>query len=331
MSQIITNGQGGFFSNLGMGKGAAVVDAGTDLDLFLSLAGADYTVTPVQAMHPITGDPVPGQFFLDRQPGNVVVAPKTVTANYGVITPSDMAESVRDLVDQGWLTPSDFMLQKKEGIVGMREVLAFRLDAQRKIGDEEDWSFFLLLGNVHGRGKVTGCIVSNRPRCENQIVGILSSFNWSVSHRVPKADQTVVRARVNDAAQSWQVLNNKIDAMARKLGLFVDFPMDWNLALEATNDVLGIPQNADEKEISGQKRNNRDAILAEFNNPTRGTFGKSAFDLYMAATAFLTHGDSTGRIKSKMPPEGRASGRLSGGLARLEAGMVDTLSAMVAA
>lgn len=337
MGQIISNGKDGFFGNLSLFQtedgyrsgGVATVEAGADLDLFLSLSGGDYSVDRVPAPHPTkAGESVPGQFFLVRGSDQTVVSPKTVTKSCGIITPRDLADSVRDLVDHGWLQASDLMLQKREGIVGQTEVLAFRVSDEHRptIGDEGDWGWYVLLKNPHGRGKVTGSIAAFRPSCTNQIAGIMRSFDWSVSHRIAKGDEDGTKRKVITAVERWETLRKNIAAMARNLGLLLDVPMGEDEALASVNRVLKIDPTAEDEAISGNKRNKRDAILSEFHNERRATFGRTAFDLYMATTAFTTHGSDL--VKSTMDPATRATSILDGGLGTLEAAMAEDLLAL---
>lgn len=337
IGQIISNGERGFFSALSLfqtengyrGGKVATVDAGGDLDLFLELAGADYGISRVPAPHPTKlGEDVPGQCFLVRDVDQTVVSPKTVTTSCGIVTPTDLGESVRGLVDEGWLMPSDFMLQKREGIVGQTEILAFRVhdDFRPEIGDEKDWGWYLILKNPHGRGVVQGQIAALRPSCTNQIAGILRAWDWKVSHRIPKGDEDKTKRLVISAVEAWDDLKRRLAAMARNLGLLMDVPMSRDAALSAVESVLGIDPNAEEEDISGNKRNKRDAIMAEFSNPNRATFGRNAFDLYMATTAFTTHGSDV--VKSAMDAPTRATSILSGGLGSLEANMAEHLLAL---
>ena len=337
-TQVISNGERGFFSSLSMyaGEGdgsyrsgkATIIDAGTDLDMFLEMSGADYRVDRVQATHPVTGEIVPSQFFLNRVPGNVVVAPKTVTESYGAISPTDLANSVRGLVDEGFLMASDFMLHAKEGITGMAETLAFRIrdDIRPTIGDESDWGWYLLLTNTHGRGKVRGRICAHRPVCTNQLTGVMRGFDWAISHGVTRNDQERTKRRLIEAAQNWESLGTRLEAVAERLNLFVVTPVSHAEAAVIVNDVIGIDQRAQESDISGNKRNRRDAILLEFSNETRGTFGRTAFDLYNATTAFTSHGNDL--VKSTMDAASRANSILDGGLGTLETDMVDRLLAV---
>ena len=320
--QMITNGKNGFFSNV---RGGTVIEA-DNLESFMDISGANYGISRVPAPHPTkSGEFVPNQFFLSRNSDGVVVSPKTVTESCGVVTPLDLAESVRGLCDAGWIMPSDFFLQTKEGILGQTEILVFRVNEEftPEIRDESDWNWYLLLTNPHGRGKVRGRIVSFRPWCSNQIASIMKDFDWSVSHRIPKGQDSVTRDKVISAIDQWETLQKRIAEMSKRLNLLMDIPLGEKGALDILNKTLKIPVNTPDDKVGGNRRNRREAIMAEFKNESRGTFGSSAYDLYMATTAFASHGSSL--VKSKINPITRASSILSGGMEKLETEMANNL------
>lgn len=321
-NQIITCRPDGFFANV---KKATRIsdDAQGNLDLFLELAGADYTVSAHQISNPVTGELVPSQYVVIRDADNVVLTPKTVTESYGLVSPSTLADSVRGLVQEGWAECSDFMFLTRENIEGNGEVMSLKLNTGRNAAGEDDLAWFVILTNFHGRGKVKARIVCFRPFCANQMGAIMAEFDWAVSHRVPKGKRGVTADRVSDAASQWSNLNQHLDRIAERLDLIRSLPLMSGGARVLVNDLLSIPQNATEDDISGQKRNQRDAILEEFYNPSRGTFGQNGWDLLNAVTAVNTHGHDL--IGSKVGPSRRSAAILSGTAGKREAKMVSLL------
>lgn len=319
---IITNANTKPFFAISHARDAFAEEAGSDLDLFLGLAGAEYNVTAEQAINPISGLPVPNQFFLIRDSDQEVVAPKTVTESYGIITPTDLANSVRGLVESGWATASDFMMLKKEGIVGMGEILAFRLDTARNIAGEDDWNWYILLQNMHGRGKVRARIACYRPTGKNQMGGLMADFNWSVSHRVARGQRSVTANRVDAAAKQWDELNKRIDMIANRLDDFARTPLSNPISV--ANAILDIDDGDDDDDIPTKRLNMRSAIMDEYYNPGRGTHGRTAYDMLMAVTAVNSHGSP--HINSKKSVSARQAGIVDGPEHRREIKAVQVLS-----
>ena len=321
-NQIITCRSDGFFANIRKATHISE-EAMADLDLFLELAGADYSVSAHQIVNPVTGQPIPRQYAVLRDTDNVVLTPSTVTESYGLITPKVLADSVRHLVNEGFCSPSDFMFLTKSDIAGNGEVLVLKMNTGLSAAGEDDLQWFLVLTNFHGRGKVKARIVCFRPSCENQMGSIMAEFDWAVSHRVPRGERGETAKRVISSASQWQNLNNRLSVIAERLDLIktvqVADPLDF------INPLLSIDPRAKDEQISGQKRNMRDAIVGEFANASRGTFGRNGWDLLNAVTAVNTHGHEN--IASKVGPSRRSAAILSGTAGSREAAMVKMLVA----
>jgi hypothetical protein len=322
-NQIITCRPDGFFANIRKATRLDNADAMEDLDLFLHLAGADYGVTAHQIINPVTGEPIPRQFAVLRGTDNVVLNPSTVTESYGLITPTVLADSVRHLVNEGHCFPSDFMFLTKSDIAGNGEVLVLKMNTGLNAAGEDDLQWFLVLTNFHGRGKVKARIVCFRPSCENQMGSIMSEFDWAVSHRVPRGERGETAKRVISKAAQWENLNHRLETIGKRLDAIksVDVPDP----LVFVNPLLGIKPDAKDEDISGQKRNMRDAIVSEFHNHSRGAFGRNGWDLLNGLTAVNTHGHET--IASKVGPSRRSAGILSGSAGKREAELVKMLVA----
>jgi len=317
---LITCQDKGFFANV---RKATHVDsdARTDRSLFLALSGADYGLGLHQASNPVTGNPVPSQFFVIRDSDSTVVAAKTVTESYGVVTPTDLVASVAGLVDAGFLEMSDFMLLTKEGIAGNGEIVTLKMVTdQTAAGENLHW--FLVLTNFHGAGKVKARIVCNRPWCLNQMGAIMAEFDWAVSHRVPRGKTERAAERIIDAGSQWDNLTQKLQKVSSNFDalqtLSVPDPDKYIFP------VLGIDPK---KDLKGAKKNLRTAIMDEFNNPSRGTFGRTGWDLINAVTAVNTHGHES--IASKADNLSRAGGILVGSAGTREEKMMRILLAEV--
>ncbi len=328
-NQIITCRDDGFFANIRKATRIHEPDAQTDLDTFLHLAGADYTVSAHQIVNPVTGNLVPSQYVVLRDSDNVVITPKTVTESYGLVTPTNLADSVRGLVDEGWVSPSDFMFLTRENIEGNGEVLVLKFNTGLSAAGEDDLQWYLILTNFHGRGKVKARIVCFRPFCSNQMGAIMAEFDWAVSHRVPRGKREETAGRIISAAQQWTNLQAKQQQIAERLDLIKSLPLSHAQATGFVNSLLGIEQTATDDDVSGQKRNLRTAIMGEFTNANRGTFGRNGWDLYNAVTSVNTHGHE--EIGSKVGPSRRSAAILNGTAGTREAKMMNMLLKAAAA
>lgn len=321
-NQIITCRGDGFFANIRRATRISE-DAQADLDLFLQLAGADYGVSAHQIINPVTGQPIPRQYAVLRDTDNVVLTPSTVTESYGLVTPKVLTDSVRHLVEEGHCSPSDFMFITKSDIEGNGEVLVLKMNTGLNAAGEDDLQWFLVLTNFHGRGKVKARIVCFRPGCENQMGSIMAEFDWAVSHRVPRGERGETANRVIARASQWDNLNRRLEVIGERLDTIksVDVPDP----LKFINPLLDIKPDAKDEDISGQKRNLRDAIVSEFHNHSRGAFGRNGWDLLNGLTAVNTHGHEN--IASKAGPSRRSAAILSGSAGSREAALVKMLVA----
>jgi len=301
-NQIFNNtftGERGYFG------GSTPVDTGRSLDAFLEATKFDYDVHKVQAVHPYKRDDsdklvvIPNQFHLINGNTDEVLSPMTVSDQYGVISPRNIVESTRHLVDDGWATPDSLMRIRG----GQSEVLMLRLDGQtpaiKNNGVEEDWVWYLMIQNFHGRGKCRARIIAKRPVCSNQIAGLMADFDWAVSHRKNAAE------KFENKVQTWENLQNRLTVIAKKMGLYADTTVDIPAV---AREIVGIKSpevgKTEAESNSTRKMNLLSAIIDGANMPNLGTFGRSAMDVYNSVTSFNTRGHEA--VRSKLDAGQRA-------------------------
>jgi hypothetical protein len=300
-----------FTGNRSYFGGSTPVETGSNLEAFCEAVGFDYDVVKLPAPHPGKvynpdfGDEgknvfVPNQFHLVRSKDDVVVSPSTVSGQYGVISPDDIKASIEDIVSEGWGTPDTMMYIHG----GRSEVIILKLDGQagQNIcihGIDESWAWYLMIINSHGRGKCRGRIIAKRPVCQNQIAGLMSDFDWGVTHRGKAA------TKVANNVETWDALKKRIRVVADKMNLYAGTDIDVRAACQEIVGLKSPGVGQDLREVNPSRSMNLyDALVDGSNVPSLGTYGQTAMDVYNSVTSFNTRGHDA--VKSDMHPADRA-------------------------
>jgi hypothetical protein len=263
---------------------------------FLTTAGRDYDIQVVPAFQRLPGGDfaaVEDQFHLVRSVDQRVVSPKTVSAQYDPLSLKDAASEVQSFVDAGWATP-DGVYDARGGSL---EVLSLRLDADGQIGPDE-FLHYIVVVIPHGGGKAQGKIISWRIVCCNTFAAAVSaSYDFAIGHRKGRTAEvgTVTKERFSLEVQAWQNVQDHIRTLADKINVWNGVSLKSRDAEELTDKLLGIKKLDD---ASTQKRNNRDAILAAFNNGQIGTYGRTAWDWLNGVTYFTSNGREGSKVSA---------------------------------
>lgn len=224
--------------------------------------------------------PIEGQFHLVRSTDGEVISPSTVSSRYSVTNPIKMVEPIAPLISEGWITPDKAFLFKS----GSYEVLSFKMDASQlddggKIGGEQ-WIHWVSLHNHQGGGGgLKGSLTSFRPICENMAAAAAKEACFTIRH-TGKIDENY-----QIAVDRWQKLKDGIRKLSKRMEIFADTKMNAKEALSALRTIYGVK---DSEDPSTRTQNEITFALQEFSNPNRGTFGRSAADLFNAITSTNT-------------------------------------------
>jgi len=254
---------------------------------FLKTAGRDYYVrkAPVFQKFDDNFAEVENQFHLTRSSDSRVVSPHTVTESYAPLSLVDMAEELQPWCEAGWCQPDGVYSAKNESL----EILSLRLveDAGIVMPGNEKFLHYIVFENVHATGgKAKGKIITWRIICANTFAAAISAASdFTITHRVAKGsgeEQAAIMAeRVKDAVAAWEQAKSHIARLAEKVGVWQSKSMSKGEAVSITNRLLAI---ASDEGASTRSVNKRDAIVAAFNMPSVGTFGKTAWDWINAVT-----------------------------------------------
>jgi hypothetical protein len=267
-----------------------------NLPEFLQEAGRDYYIkrVPAGVLDPTgavdeNGNVVPGwievenQFHLVRSSDHAIVSPHTVTESYAPLSLMDVAEEVSPWVEAGWASP-DAVFEARGGAL---EVLSLRLDAQGEITDDDFFTHYVILQNPHGSGgQAKGKIISFRVVCCNTFAAAVSmASDFKISHRVARGDsekqQEIMAERARDAIAAWEKVQEHIADLSEKVNRWNDSPITIADANELTRRLLEIKPG---EEVKRRKKTQSEAIMAAFNMPTVGTYGRSGYDWINAVT-----------------------------------------------
>jgi len=291
--------QGDTFKGLnGSIKGEVANRVHGNLFEFLKDAGRDYYIkkVPARIYDPsgaidAAGNIVPGdidvenQYHLVRSTDHRVVSPHTVTKSYAPLSLMDVAEELQPWCEAGWCQPDGVYSAKNESL----EVMTLRVieDAGIVMPGDEKFLHYIVFENVHATGgKAKGKIITWRIVCANTFAAAVSAASdFTITHRVAEGsneEQAAIMAeRVKDAVAAWEQAKAHIARLAEKVALWQSVPMAPMQANALAKRLVGID---DEEEASTRSVNKRDAIMAAFNMPNAGTFGKTAWDWINAVT-----------------------------------------------
>lgn len=258
----------------------------------------------------------PNTAMLYRDSDDVVVSPNSVTlSQYGVLDMNYMGEIMQHFVDEGWVTPeSCFLLEDSYGRPS-REFLVGRITDPKLLevpGDKSPYIRHLILGNPQGHGSIFLQGLAYRFFCTNQLRGAGSIL--CMPHKKNVAD------RFSDANRRFFEVRAEMIAHNAFMGILNETPFD---VAKATDAVLKIRPGADlEKDISGQKRNQRERIIANAHNTRIGCYGRTLGDVYQGLTHETTHHDGG---KGSKTPEKRFLSVTEGTKGKLETAGLNTL------
>lgn len=298
----------------------------TTTDKFLETCGMNYTVTKEPAIQRVLDDQgnasfheVEGQFHLVRSTDQAVVSPKTVSGKYTPTNPRDMISPIAPLIAEGWVTPDKgYMLGG-----GSHEVLSFKIDGgmledKGKIVGEE-WNHFFQLHNFQGVGSYFGTLYCFRLACSNGAVRVVTK-----SHGFRLRHMGALQNKYEDAMRTWTEVTEEIRKLGKRMA-------EWEKTMvtptQAVNILQSIYEVEDPAKIPTRTANELEFAIREFSNPARGTYGRSAYDLYNAITATNTHYSARNSRESEVK---RLSSLLNpnGSRNRLEARTVEILAAL---
>ena len=274
---------------------------------FLRAAGRDYFVKRLPAPHPLAlqrlaADPatpekdlfLKDRYWLARSSDDVVVSPKTVTDQYAILSLMDVADEIRGFTDAGWATP-DGVYDRNDSL----EVLSLRLDAQGQI-EGNDFRHYIVIVNPHGGGGAQGKIISWRIVCENTFAAAVSAgYDFCLTHRKGRADEdSVMKERFAFAVEQWENVQQHIATLSERINVWSNISLATEDAESLTHKLFAV---SDPKKMATRTANRVDRVLAAFNDPKNGTFGKSGWDWLNAVTFTTSHGET----KSKVDPMDR--------------------------
>lgn len=259
-------------------ESARVLNRRCTMEEFLVEAAMAYDVLKVPAYDlGVDGTPVivPNQFHLRRSDDRRVVSPSTVTKKYETRIPRHLAEVLDPVVQNGLgIYDAAFTLYE-----GQSEVIVVRLcDIRAKPGnDPSDWTHYLVAQNYHGTGKARFVLAGDRVVCHNTTRrafagGADMAFVHSKS----------IKQKFADAPKMWTAAAAAVQAHCEKLA--------------ALDKVVDVPATIDEllaidDDATTQQKNRRDRIVAAANMPSKGTFGRTLYDIFNAVTFDATHHD----------------------------------------
>lgn len=307
--------QGDTFKGLnGTIKGSLASRVHGNLFEFLQEGGRNYFIkkVPARIFDPsgavdAAGNIVPAdidvenQFHLVRSTDHRVVSPHTVTESYAPLSLMDVGEELQPWCEAGWCQPDGVYSSRNESL----EILALRLieDAGIVMPGNEKFLHYIVFENVHATGgKAKGKIITWRIVCANTFAAAISArSDFMITHRVakgtPEEQQKVMAERVKDAVAAWEQAKTHIARLAEKVGVWQAKGMTKGEATSLANRFLDI---TDEEDASTRSVNKRDAIVAAFEMPAAGTFGRSAWD-WMNAVTFVNSSPFAGiNKKSKV-------------------------------
>jgi len=274
------------------------------------LPGLDADGLP--SMVPVVVD---GQFHLRRSDSLSVVSPCTVSNRYSVLQPSEIVDTLRPFVEQGWATV-DGMFSLYEG---GSDVICLQLDSQMSVtGDESDYQSYLVVQNFHGRGCARAKLVTFRVVCHNTSS---AAFNTGGRGR-GSADFALrhtgdVAGRLNFAVRTWDTVRERITDMAQTLGLFANFEC---VVPDTIQNILGVDKD------SSTRQKNRVDLLVDYARASVNDTGANALTVFNAFTGWASH-DEGGKAGKTVT--GRIESQLDGDRGKVEQRAVDHLIQLV--
>ncbi len=253
-------------------KGARVLNRRCTMEEFLVEAVMNYNVTKEPAPHP-DGGVVENQYHLIRSDDRKVVSPSTVTGKYEVRIPRDLATVLDPVVQNGLgIYDAAFTL-----FGGQSEVVTVRLCniKAKPENDASDWVHYLIAQNYHGTGKARFVLADRRVICANST---MRAFRGGADMAFVHSKS--IKQKFADAPKMWATAAAAIEAHCQKLAM-----LDKVVDVPATIDeLLAIDDDA-----TTQQKNRRDRIVAAATMPSKGTFGRTLYDIFNAVTFDATH------------------------------------------
>ncbi len=290
MSSMVEETRGAFHSKPAWWDvdGSHVVQEKLDAPAFLQRAKMDYNIVKEQAARfnaqGVVVD-VPNQFHLVRSDDGKVVSPSTVTEQYVTRQPSDLAAVLEPMVNNGLgVWDAGFTLYG-----GRSEVLTVKLcDIDERVAcDSSEWATYLVMQNYHGTGKARGKVIRHRVVCHNTVTsGFCGGADFALTHKAG-----IIKGFEN-IPNIWENAAKAVKEHAQKL---------------ATLDkVVNVPDTIDQllaidDDATTQQKKRRDAIVAAAFMPSKGTNGKTLYDIFNAVTFFTTHdeGGKSGKTAAR--------------------------------
>jgi hypothetical protein len=268
----------------------------TDLYEFLREAEMDYQVRRIPASIPLGNGEhaiIPGQYHVAayRPEAGVerILSPHTVSAQTGCISPMDIADELESLWRDSRFEP-DACYQTRGGSM---DTIAFRIDPDFAVLTADPSSSFKHYFGVfspYGGGKIIAGAFSHRMVCENTFAaGFSEARDMSVTHRKAReVSDDVMRERVNNVARFVDDARQHIDTLEQRIRHWLGISVSIEQANNFFLCLCDIPKDTKADDIAGHKRTKFDTLVSEFNQPDRGTYGRTAYDLYNAVTAYLS-------------------------------------------
>jgi len=265
----------------------------TTLDEVIEAAGLDFPMVlcQVKTMLPDGNERLEeNQFNVVRSDTNVTLTRKTVAGSYGLLQNKNLLDIARQLMEQGCTPDAAGVIEDGRRVfcvLNFPEDESTVTDVGSLGGQAED----IILPRIgifaanDGSGSVVAKLMSLRMWCNNMYQAAIGQKGYTIHMKHSK--------NVHDRlAEATNVLKNMREEWIRRIDFYKALrskPLPFDQAQMAARRILKIDTEKPYDELPTKSRNRIEALLGEFNNPERGAFGKTAFDMFNAVTAYNTH------------------------------------------
>ena len=260
-----------------------------------SAAGHGFTVSKRQVFYyrPADASPIecPDRFVMARDDNDHALG--IASDQYKIVQPAevdDICDSFAALADGQLARSSAFTLRKGDMICS---TYAYRGDGLT-VGGDKHKAFLMASTTFDGSGATHFWVSLVRAVCQNTIrAGLAASKGAKVSIRHNATlDQARVREQLAELAQSVTQFKALGDALSSR-------KMSKDELRDFTRDILDIPRDTEQKDVSTRKQNQRQAIVDALlvSAHERGNAGASDIDAFTALQGITRYVDHDRSVK----------------------------------
>lgn len=237
------------------------------------------------------------QYNVVRTDTNETLTRKTVTESYGLLQNRDLIFVAQDLMSQGCTADAAGIIDNGRRVFCVLNFPEMEQDLRNPeiMDDQPDLMMprIGIFGSNDGSASVVVKLMSLRMRCCNLYQAGVKDKGRTIKIKHTKN----IGERLYAAAAMLKGLRDEWFARIRFYRAMQEKYLDFASAQIAARRILQIDDEKAYDELPTKSQNRVVALLDQFNNEERGTYGRTAYDMFNATTAYNTHEINTKRSR----------------------------------